>query len=99
MNNGTPYLKPPKNQNRRAALGRPAIKLLGWGVGEGALTSLRSTNPHPWFCLGPSDETIPTKALHHKTRTNHLIKTKNTQHLFLPIFYFFFLMLTLVSSQ
>ena len=29
INNGTPHLKPPKNQNRRAALGRPAIKLLG----------------------------------------------------------------------
>ena len=26
--NGTPHLKPSKNQNRRAALGRPAIKLL-----------------------------------------------------------------------
>ena len=28
VNNGTPHLKPPKNQNRRAALGRPAIKLM-----------------------------------------------------------------------
>ena len=36
INNGTPHLKSPKNQNRRAALGRPAIKLL-----EGASTSLR----------------------------------------------------------
>ena len=26
INNGTPHLKPPKNQNRRAALGWPAIK-------------------------------------------------------------------------
>ena len=33
MNNGTPHLKPPKNQNRRAALGRPAIKLLEGGGG------------------------------------------------------------------
>ena len=33
--NGTPHLKPPKNQNRRAALGRPAIKLLGGGGGGG----------------------------------------------------------------
>ena len=32
INKGTPHLNPPKNQNRRAALGRPAIKLLG-GVG------------------------------------------------------------------
>ena len=28
INNGTPHLKSLKNQNRRAALGRPAIKLL-----------------------------------------------------------------------
>ena len=38
-----------KNQNRSAALGRPAMKLLG------ASTSLRSTNPRPEFCLGSSD--------------------------------------------
>ena len=41
INNDTPHRKPPKNQNRRAALGRPAIKLLE------ALTSLRSTSPRP----------------------------------------------------
>ena len=29
INDGTPHLKSPENQNRRAALGRPAIKLLG----------------------------------------------------------------------
>ena len=39
INNITAHLKSPKNQNRRAALGRPAMKLLG------ASTSLRSTNP------------------------------------------------------
>ena len=32
----------PKIQNRRAALGRPTIKITG-----GASTSLRSTNPRP----------------------------------------------------
>ena len=31
MNNNTPHLKSPKNQNRRVALGRPAMKLLGVG--------------------------------------------------------------------
>ena len=39
-----------RNQNRSAALGRPAIKLLGGGGGGGrggASTSLRSTNPRP----------------------------------------------------
>ena len=69
INNGTPYLKSPKNQNRRAASGQPAIKLLGRGVG--ALTSLRSTNPRPWFCLISSGKTILSKASHYKTRTNN----------------------------
>ena len=31
INNGTPHLKSRKSQNRRAALGRPAIQLLGVG--------------------------------------------------------------------
>ena len=35
INNNAPHLKSPKNQNRRAALGRPAIKLLGGGGGGG----------------------------------------------------------------
>ena len=34
INNNTHHLKSPKNRNRRAALGRSAIKLLG-GVGGG----------------------------------------------------------------
>ena len=29
MNNNAPHLKSPKNRNRRAALGRPAIKITG----------------------------------------------------------------------
>ena len=32
INNGTPHLKSPENQNRRAALGQPALKLLGGGL-------------------------------------------------------------------
>ena len=39
INNKTPHLTSLKNQNRRASLGWPEIKLL-----RGALTSLRSTN-------------------------------------------------------
>ena len=31
INNNAPHLNSPKNQNRRAALGRPAVKLLGGG--------------------------------------------------------------------
>ena len=54
INNDTPHLKSPKNQNRTAALGRPAIKLLGGGGGGSTLgggggsISLRSTNPRHW---------------------------------------------------
>ena len=40
INNNAPHLKSPKNQNKRAALGRPGIKITGE-----ASTSLRSTNP------------------------------------------------------
>ena len=48
INNNAPHLKSPKNKNRRAALGRPAIKITGGGGGGGeASTSLRSTNPRP----------------------------------------------------
>ena len=35
INNNTPHQKSPKNQNRRAALGRPAMKLMGGGGGGG----------------------------------------------------------------
>ena len=41
INNSTPHLKSLKSQTRRAALGRPTIKLLGDSI------SLRSTNPRP----------------------------------------------------
>ena len=40
INNNAPHLKSPKNQNRRAALGRPAIKITG---GLGLLKSI--SNP------------------------------------------------------
>ena len=60
--------KSSKNKNSRAALGRPAIKLLG------ALTSLRSTKPRPKYRLYSTDKTITTKASHYKTRTNSFPK-------------------------
>ena len=41
-----------KNQNRSAAMGRPAMKLLG------ASASLRSTKPRPLFWLGSSDSQL-----------------------------------------
>ena len=69
INNGTAHLKLPKNQNRRAALGRPEIKLLGGG---GAWTSLRSANP--WFSFGsPNKKNIRTAQ---KKRIEHKQKAK-----------------------
>ena len=38
-----------RNQKRSAALGRPAMKLLGTS------TTLRPTNPRPYFCFGSLD--------------------------------------------
>ena len=48
INNGSSHLKSPKNRNKRAALGRPAIKFLG--VGEGALTfAVDQPSPLAWL--------------------------------------------------
>ena len=43
INNNTPHQKSPKNQNRRAALGRPAIKLHGGRGGRVQLVCGRPT--------------------------------------------------------
>ena len=50
-NNNTPHPKPPKNQNRRAALGRPAMKTTGGGP-----NSPRPTNPRPQLRSGSPDK-------------------------------------------
>ena len=57
IDNNAPHLKLPKNQDRRAALGRPAMKLLG------AWTNLRSTNPRPWFYFSSPDKTTANNRL------------------------------------
>ena len=47
INNNAPHIKSPKNQNKRAALGRPAMKLLGGGgvgCGGGASTDFLCGN-------------------------------------------------------
>ena len=48
INNDTPHLKSPKNQNRRATLGQAAIKLLGGGFN---LFAVDQPSPLvlPWF--------------------------------------------------
>ena len=46
-NNGTPHLKSPKNQNRRAAVGRPATKSPG-GLNQPAADQ-PSPRISPWF--------------------------------------------------
>ena len=44
VNNGTLHLKSPKNQNKRAVLGRSAIKLGGGGGGGGGLQPTLALN-------------------------------------------------------
>ena len=84
-NNGTPHLKPPKKQNRRAALGRPAIKLLGGG---GALTSLWSTNPRPNSALVHQKKQLQQK--HLTTTQQQTTKSKKKLNIYFTYFLFFF---------
>ena len=86
INNDTPHLKSPKKKQNKKKTEEPhwdGQQYNYWG----ALTSLRSTNPRPWFCLGSSDKTIKTKASHHKTRTNHS-KTLNIYFYLFSMFFF-----------
>ena len=48
INNNAPHLKSPKNQNRRAALGRPAIKSTGGG---GASARLQAVSLSQFSCI------------------------------------------------
>ena len=54
VNNNAPHLKSPKNQNRRAALGRPAIKIT-WGLqlvcGRPTLALSSALVPQTLSCL------------------------------------------------
>ena len=65
INNRTLNLKPPKNQNRRAALGWPAIKSLGWG-------GLELVCGRPTLALG--------SALVHQTKQQRTTKIKQIKH-------------------
>ena len=55
INNNAPHLKSPKNQNRRAALGRPAIKVITWGLqlvcGRPTLALSSALVPQTLSCL------------------------------------------------
>ena len=55
INNNAPHVKSPKNQNRRAALGRPAMKLLGGGLqlvcGRPTLGLISALVPQTLGCL------------------------------------------------
>ena len=87
MNNDKSHLKSPKNQNRRAALGRPAIKLLG-GRGEGGgfnCSAVEQLSPLvlPWFI----SKTVTTKTPHCKTRSNHS-KLPNIYFIYFLIIYY-----------
>ena len=73
INNNAPHLKSPKNQNRRAALGRPAIKITGGlELVCGRPTLALSL---PWFIRHNNYKENIT--LQNKTKS-----FKNTKHLF-----------------
>ena len=65
----------------------------------GALTSLRSTNPRPWFCFGSVWFIRQNSYNESITLQNKNIPFKNTKHLFLPIFYFFFSLQSTTESK
>ena len=68
--NNTPHLKSPKNQNRRAALGRPAMKLLGVrGEGGGGVEL---------FCGRPTLALV--SALVHQTKQLQTTKPNRIKH-------------------
>ena len=89
INKGTPHLKPQKNQNRRAALGRPAIKLLGGG---GEVGGLQLVCGRLTLALGSAlvHQTKQLQQKHHITKQEQTTKSnQNTQQLFylFSIFY------------
>ena len=89
INNSAPYLKSPKTPNRRAALGRPAIKITGVGGGGG----LYLVCGRPTLALGSAlvHQTKQLQQKQHTTKqeqTTKSIKTLNIHfYLFFLIFY------------
>ena len=82
INNIAPHLKSPKNQNRRAALGRPAIEITG---------GLELVCGRPTLALSSAlvhQTTITKKVSHYKTRPNHS-KTLNIYFYLFSCFYYF----------
>ena len=61
------HLKSPKNQNRRAALGRPAMELLGRGGGGGGL-ELVCGRPTLAFGFAFVHQTKQLQQNHHTTK-------------------------------
>ena len=81
INNNAPRLKSTKNQNRRAALGRPAIKITGggggwggggWGVGGGGVVWLELVCGRPTLALA--------SVFVHQTKQLRSTQTKRVQH-------------------
>ena len=80
INNNTPHLKSPKNQNRRAALGRPEVELPG-GSNQPAVDQPPPPAPHwllrhliVWFAWK-----IPSPQVHYLRNTKSKIKSETKQ--------------------
>ena len=89
INNNTPHLKSPKNQTRRTALGRPTMKLLLGGGGEGGLQLFelqRKTKSPLFFSLAlkffENANLINThiKVFHHNLIAYYLPASVLTEH-------------------
>ena len=82
INNNAPHLKSPKNQNRRAALGRPAIKITG---------GLQLVCGRPTLALGSVlvHQTKQLQQKHHITKQEQTTNS-NQKHLTSIFTYFLF---------
>ena len=66
INNNAPHLKAPKKQNRRAALGRPAMKLLG------GLNYFSVNQPSPLILLWKQPLITKTKRIKQKQKAKRV---------------------------
>ena len=83
INNKAPHLKSSRNQNRRAALGQPAMKLLGGGVFNLFVVDQPSPLVLPWFIRQNNyNESI--------TLQNKNKQFRNTKHLFYLFSFFYY---------
>ena len=73
INNNAPHLNSPKNQNRRAAFGRPAMKLLG------GLNQFSVDQPSPFILFWPTRQNNYKKKQKKKKKKKRITKKKKSK--------------------